>query len=131
MDDLRTCGNGHVFPARESTCPECDSVASRPATRREIEQADPALRGSSAGAAPATPDKPSDSLAGYLIAGVSVSIFSALIFFVGVDSGSFAALAFAYLVGLVGLGLLLVGIIGVGVREGMEAHLARFGRRDL
>ena len=37
MDEMRVCGNGHLFPFAAGSCPECDSVASRPATRAEIE----------------------------------------------------------------------------------------------
>ena len=117
-----------MFPFSAGTCPECDSVASRPASRAEVQQAGklPAIDSGDA----ATSGGADDSLAGYLIAGISVSIVATLIGFVAIDSQSLGFSAIAYLVGLLGLGLVLIGIIGIGVREGMEAHLARFGRSE-
>ncbi|QWC84180.1 hypothetical protein KLP28_11305 [Nocardioidaceae bacterium] len=127
MDDIRICGNGHLFAFKTGTCPVCDSIASRPATRSEVDagevmEPDPAVRRPQGPVPP-----PSNGLAAFFVWGIGLIVFAGLVSIGAASEGSAVGIALAYVVGVVGFVIALVGVIAVGVREGITAYAARAG----
>ena len=123
MDEMRVCGNGHLFPFAAGSCPECDSVASRPATRAEIEA------GGSAAATPAG-DELKESLALWFVMGAATFALSLALVGIAIAADLSVLGVIGYIGYLVAVVLLLIGVVGLGVREGMNAHVAGLRRRD-
>ena len=128
MSDVRVCGNGHLFPFRAGTCPVCDSLASRPATREEIESGEVNLPDAAAKPpVPAAAQVRQGSLGEYLGWGIALILLGGVVSLAGVAGESAAGAVIGYVIGVIGFVIALIGVIAIGVREGISAFVARAG----